>query len=75
MEMLKDKNAKDINFQGIAVGDGWTGCVPKDGQPVNWCIDLDNVVYSSIRMFIPGHGTMSNFFMDIRSFQMNSTTE
>lgn len=32
-----------LNFQGWAVGDGWTGCKAKPGKPMNWCVDLDNV--------------------------------
>ena len=68
--MLKDKNAKDINFQGIAVGDGWTGCKPKDGEPADWCIDLDNVgvfKYPNVHPgpwydieFFHGHSQFSN---------------
>ena len=70
MEMLKDKNAKDINFQGIAVGDGWTGCKPKHGEPADWCIDLDNVgvfKYPNVHPgpwydieFFHGHSQFSN---------------
>ena len=32
-----------LNFKGWAIGDGWTGCVPREGKKVDWCIDLDNV--------------------------------
>jgi len=32
-----------LNFQGWAVGDGWTGCKKMPGRAANWCVDLDNV--------------------------------
>lgn len=41
-EMLNDP-VPGLNFQGFAVGDGWTGCAPMPGKPVDWCINLDNV--------------------------------
>ena len=41
-EMMIDP-IKNVNFQGWAIGDGWTGCAVVAGKPPNWCIDLDNV--------------------------------
>ena len=32
-----------INFKGFAVGDGFAGCVPMAGKPVDWCVDLFHV--------------------------------
>jgi hypothetical protein len=58
-EALMNDPIPGLNFQGWAVGDGWTGCkapprpppsistMPRlqkvPGKPINWCVDLDNV--------------------------------
>lgn len=42
-EALLNDPIPGLNFQGWAVGDGWTGCKAVAGKPVNWCVDLDNV--------------------------------
>jgi len=59
-----------LNFQGWAVGDGWTGCKPKEGRKVDWCVDLDNVgvfKYPNVEPgpyydveFFHGHSQFSN---------------
>jgi hypothetical protein len=69
MEMLNDP-IDGVNFQGIAVGDGWTGCKQIEGKPVDWCIDLDNVgifKYPNVHPgpfydveFFHGHSQFSN---------------
>eukprot|EP01065_Artemidia_motanka_P043730 TRINITY_DN6110_c0_g1_i1.p2 TRINITY_DN6110_c0_g1~~TRINITY_DN6110_c0_g1_i1.p2 ORF type:complete len:514 (+),score=175.51 TRINITY_DN6110_c0_g1_i1:61-1602(+) len=41
-EMLDDP-IEGLNFRGFLVGDGWTGCPPKAGHPMNWCTNLNNV--------------------------------
>eukprot|EP00929_Paragymnodinium_shiwhaense_P122468 TRINITY_DN9521_c0_g1_i1.p1 TRINITY_DN9521_c0_g1~~TRINITY_DN9521_c0_g1_i1.p1 ORF type:complete len:634 (+),score=135.06 TRINITY_DN9521_c0_g1_i1:94-1902(+) len=40
---LLDDPIEGLNFQGMLVGDGWPGCKPLEGHPVNWCLNLDNV--------------------------------
>lgn len=52
-EMLEDP-IPNLNFQGWAVGDGWTGCVPTAGKPVNWCVNLDNVGLFKYPNIYPG---------------------
>jgi serine carboxypeptidase-like clade I len=66
------------NFKGWAIGDGWTGCVPVEGKPANWCIDLDNVglfKYPNVEPgpyydveFFHGHSQFSNsLYREIQS--------
>ena len=70
-EMMMDP-IPNVNFQGWAIGDGWTGCVPVAGKPPNWCIDLDNVgmfkypYVSNIFFIICGLGF--SFFFLLSSF-------
>ena len=76
-EMMMDP-IPNVNFQGWAIGDGWTGCVPVAGKPPNWCIDLDNVgmfkypnvepgPYYDVEYF-HGHSQFSNsLYRDIQS--------
>jgi len=41
---LLEKPIPGLNFKGLAVGDGWTGCPQVAGKSkIDWCIDLDNV--------------------------------
>jgi cathepsin A (carboxypeptidase C) len=40
--MIED-GVSGMNLKGFLVGDGWTGCPPVKGKPVDYCVDLDNV--------------------------------
>lgn len=42
-EQIMDNPIPDVTLNGWAVGDGWTGCQPEEGRPVDWCINLTNV--------------------------------
>ena len=55
-----------LNFRGWAVGDGWTGCVPRAGRPADWCINLDNVGLFKYPNVYPGP------FYDVEFFHGHS---
>eukprot|EP01059_Diplonema_ambulator_P011695 TRINITY_DN2173_c0_g1_i3.p1 TRINITY_DN2173_c0_g1~~TRINITY_DN2173_c0_g1_i3.p1 ORF type:complete len:518 (+),score=176.46 TRINITY_DN2173_c0_g1_i3:958-2511(+) len=59
---LLDDPIPGLNFRGFGIGDGWTGCVPKDGQPANWCVNLDNVGFFKYPNVNPGPWYDIEFF-------------
>ena len=60
---------KGVNFQGWAIGDGWTGCRHVAGKPANWCIDLYvlslsrcSLLLSCFAVSVPSHNAHSFSF-------------
>lgn len=51
-----------VKLAGFAVGDGWTGCAPAEGRPINWCLDLDNVGVFKYPNVYPGPYYDIDFF-------------
>ncbi len=43
MDAMLSDPVPGLNLKGFLMGDGWTGCPPVDGKPVDYCVDLDNV--------------------------------
>lgn len=75
---IRGPNGDLINFQGFAVGDGFPACVPSDGKPVDWCVDLNNVGFFEYPNalagphwdveFFHGHSQMSeSLYREIKS--------
>jgi len=64
-----------LNFQGWAVGDGWTGCKPVPGRKVDWCVDLDNVGMFKYPNVEPGPYYDVEFFHGHSQFSTELYTE
>eukprot|EP00854_Cymbomonas_tetramitiformis_P004423 gene4423-5432_t len=59
---MMDDPVPGLNFRGFIVGDGFPGCKPVPGYPVNWCVNLDNVGVFKYPNALPGPKWDVEFF-------------